>query len=274
MAPPDAPNPAPPHTDILAMEDVRRSLASSVGARLDHYYHAVIRRRFAAATRALGRYVEPGAVIFDVGANHGRFAKHLAALHNRSCTLYAFEPLAYNLEVLRVLVGRAPNVTIEPIALSNADGTRDLYLPYKKKSGRFVHGSAHMGDADRATTFGTSTAPDVCRTTITTKRLDAWADEHTLERLDLMKIDVEGAEALVIEGGLATIERCKPTIYAELIPGTPERVERTVDDVIRPLLAMGYTMHTTDARLANLREVTACQPDGRDYLFVHPDRAG
>ncbi len=260
--------------EIVALEDVRRSPVSSLGARIDHLYHAVLRRRFAAAARSLGTHVPPGGVIFDVGANHGRFAKHLAALHKRSVTLFAFEPLEYNLEMLRLVVGRSKNVVIEPIALSNAEGEHDIFLPYKKSSGRLAHGSAHLGAESRRGNFGTFTAPDVCRATIKTTRLDDWADRRHLPRLDLMKIDVEGAEALVIEGGMSTIARFKPAIYAELIPGTPQRVERTVDDVINPLLELGYTMHMTDKRGATTREVSACQPDGRDYLFLHPDRAG
>ncbi|MEQ8769402.1 MAG: FkbM family methyltransferase [Phycisphaerales bacterium] len=260
--------------EIVALEDVRRSFTSSLGARIDHLYHAVIRRRFAAAARALGAHVPPGGVILDVGANHGRFAKHLAALHKRSVTLYAFEPIEYNLEMLRLVVGRMPNVTIEPIALSDTAGEHDIYLPYKKASGRLSHGSAHLGTDSGRRSFGTSTAPDVCRTTIKTTRLDDWATRANLERLDLMKIDVEGAEALVIEGGIATITRFKPAIYAELIPGTPQRVGRTIDDVINPLRDLGYTMHMTDKRGATTREVTAHHPEGRDYLFLHPDRAG
>ncbi len=258
--------------EIVALEDVRRSFASSLGARIDHLYHAVVRRRFAAAARALGAHVPPGGVIFDVGANHGRFAKHLAALHKRSCTLYAFEPIDYNLEMLRLVVGRMPNVTIEPVALSNTEGQHDIFLPYKKASGRLSHGSAHLGTDTGRRSFGTSTAPDVCRTSIRTTRLDDWAERHALDRLDLMKIDVEGAEALVIEGGMDTIARFKPAIYAELIPGTPQRVDRTLDDVIDPLRGLGYSMHMTDKRGNTTREVTTCQPEGRDYLFVHPSR--
>lgn len=253
---------------------MHRSAASRVGARIDHYYHAFVRRRFAGITRALGRYAGPGSVILDVGANHGRFTKHLAALHGRSCHVYAFEPIPYNLSVLRLLVGRTRNVTIVPVALSTDAGEHDIYIPYKRKSGRFVHGSAHLGTAGRERHFGTRTAPDLCRATIRTVRLDDWARDQQLERLDLMKIDVEGAEALVVEGGLGTIERFKPAIFAELIPGTPERVERTVDDVIRPLRALGYTMLMGDKRLGGVRAVEGCQADGRDYLFLPPGHAG
>ena len=55
------------------------------------------------------------------------------------------------------------------------------------------------GDAYFPGGLGTFTAPDVCRATIKTTRLDDWANHHDLQRLDLMKIDVEGAEALARE---------------------------------------------------------------------------
>lgn len=259
---------------IVDYADVRRSVLSAAGARVDHLYHAFVRRRFATVTRALGRRIAPGSVILDVGANHGRFTKHLAALHGRSCRVYAFEPIPYNLEMLRLVAGRARNVAIVPLALAADAGEHDIFLPYKRASGRLLHGSAHLGAAGRERHFGTRTAPDLCRVPVRTVRLDDWAAGESLARLDLMKIDVEGAEALVIEGGLATIERFKPVIFAELIPGTPERVERTVDDVVRPLRELGYTMLLGDARLASPRPVEGCRPGGRDYLFLppgHPD---
>lgn len=265
--PPQAPR-------IVPFEDVKRSPISQAGARIDHFYHAFVRRRFAGTTRGLGRMISPGSVILDVGANHGRFTKHLAALHKRSCAVYAFEPIPYNLDMLRLLVGRARNVEIIPMGLSNEPGTHDLFVPYKRKSGRLSHGSAHLGAEGREIHFGTRTAPDLCRIPITTLRLDDWARERDLQRLDLMKIDVEGAEALVIEGGADTIARHRPVIYTELIPGTPQRVGRTIDDVVRPLKEIGFRMFVGDDALQSLREVDAVSPDARDYLFVHPDGPG
>ncbi len=257
-----------PVVHIPDMADVRPAALSGVGARIDHLYHAIVRRRFAAVVRALGKHTEPGAVILDVGANHGRYTKHLAALHKGSCHVYAFEPLDYNLKMLRLVVGRKPNVTIIEKGLSNMPGAVELYVPYKKASRRYSHGSAHMSDAASPDALGTRTAPDVCKTTIQTIRLDDWASGQNLDRLDLMKIDVEGAEPLVIEGGLGTIDRFRPAIFAELIPGMPERVGKSVGDVIDPLREMGYRMLAADDALRAPREVDAWTPDARDYLFL------
>ncbi len=259
---------------IPDISEIRAGPLSRVGARIDHLYHALVRRRFAAVVRALGAHVEPGGVILDVGANHGRYTKHLAALHDASCRVYAFEPLTYNLKMLRLVVGRRPNVTIVERGLSNAPGAVELYVPYKKASRRYSHGSAHMSDASSPDALGTRTAPDVCKTTIQTVRLDDWARDEGLARCDLMKIDVEGAEPLVIEGGLETIDRFRPAIFAELIPGMPERVGKSVDDVARPLREMGYRMLAADESLRDPREVDAWTPDARDYLFLSDPRPG
>lgn len=255
---------------IPDISEVRAGVLSRVGARVDHLYHALVRRRFARIARALGAYTEPGGVILDVGANHGRFAKHLGALHGGACRVYAFEPLAYNRAVLRVAVGRQKNVTIVPVALSSEGGRTELFVPYKAGSRRLTHGSAHLGDRSSGVAFGTRTAPDVCRAVIETVRLDDWAAEAGLTRLDLMKIDVEGAEPLVIEGGLGAIGRFRPAIYAELIPGMPERVGRTVEDVIGPLRGLGYEMRACDERGGVGERLEGWAEGVRDYLFVHP----
>ncbi len=254
------------------MDEIHTGALSRAGARVDHLYHALVRRRFARVVRALGAYTEPGCVILDIGANHGRFAKHLAGLHAGECRVFAFEPLEYNRSVLRLAVGRRANVTIVPLALSTEAGQTELFIPYKKASKRFTHGSAHLGDRDSGVAFGTRTAPDVCRAVIDTVRLDDWASEQKLERLDLMKIDVEGAEPLVIEGGLESIGRFRPVIYAELIPGMPERVGRRVEDVIEPLLGLGYEMHASDEHGGVSATLDAWTEGVRDYLFVHPSR--
>src|SRR4051812_16102275 len=86
-----------------------RSLSQTI-ARLDHFYQAKFRNRFGPVVRALTPYIKPGATILDIGANHGKFAKNFAALHNGSCTVWCFEPLEYNYTLLESIVRGRPNV--------------------------------------------------------------------------------------------------------------------------------------------------------------------
>ena len=76
----------------------------------------------------------------------------------------------------------------------------------------------------------------------------------------------------VRKSSMDTLERFKPTIFAELIPGMPERVGRSISDVIDPLLGLGYEMHGADESGRVTAKLDAWTEGVRDYLFVHPSR--
>lgn len=247
------------------------SLSQSI-ARLDHFYQAKFRNRFGPVVRALTPYIPRGGTILDIGANHGKFAKNFAALHDRSCKVWCFEPLEYNYTLLQTIVRPFSNVRIFKLALSDRTGTADLFLPVKTTSRRILPGSAHLGVESNANHFGTSTAPDVARITIPTDTLDAVAARENLSALDFIKIDVEGAEGLVFRGGRATLSRFKPPIYTELQPGRPECLGMTVHDVVKELTNLGYQPHAFDEDQTQPTPVPGYTEGVRDYLFLHPDR--
>lgn len=62
-------------------------------------------------------------------------------------------------------------------------------------------------------------------------RLDDWS--HCLRRCDVVKVDVEGADLLVLRGGAATIDRFRPVILAEFNPYWMRQIGQTIDDVRR-----------------------------------------
>ncbi len=258
----------PTITDLSSLN--LHSLSQSF-ARLDHYYQARFRNRFGPVVLALTPFIPPNATILDIGANHGKFAKNFAALHNRSCTVWCFEPLPYNYTLLESIVRPYKNVRVFRLALSDRAGTADLFVPVKP-SKRILPGSAHLGDTSHIAGFGTSTAPNVARITIPTDTLDALAAREHLACLDFIKIDVEGAEALVFRGGRATLARFRPPIYCELQPGRPEVLGMTVHDVVKELTTLGYQPHTFPEHATKPTPCTGFTEGTRDYLFLHPDR--
>src|ERR1035441_5418587 len=88
-------------------------------ARLEQYCNARFRNKYAPFVHTLKRFIPPQSVIFDVGANHGRFAKPFAQIHDGSCEIYAFEPLEYNFTLARSVLRSFHNVKIFPLALSD-----------------------------------------------------------------------------------------------------------------------------------------------------------
>lgn len=236
-------------------------------ARLDHYYQARFRSRFAPAARALSRWIPPGGVVLDIGANHGKFAKEFARLHGGSCTVHCFEPLEYNLTILRRIVGGLANVKIHDFALSDRTGAVDLFIPAKKSS-RILHGSAHMGDTSINADFGTATAKDVFRQQIRTRPLDQAAPELGIDTAHLLKIDVEGAEHLVIAGAEQFLRRHRPAIFVELAGFSEGYFGHPTAATVATLHGLGYRLHALDERTGSLTPLDAWRAEVRDYLCL------
>ena len=126
--------------------------------------------------------LRPGAVFVDVGANVG-FHSVLAA--QLGATVYAVEPAPWTLELLRANVWRSgPAVTVLPVAASEAAGTVRLAAEPGHRSGARV---AETGGVE-----------------VEAARLD---DLLADVAADVLKIDVEGAEPLVLRGARALLER-------------------------------------------------------------------
>jgi hypothetical protein len=74
--------------------------------------------------------------------------------------------------------------------------------------------------------------------------LDGYCDEAGVERLDLVKIDVEGAEQDVLEGAKRTLERLSPTLIVEMNPHCSRLFfGRELDGVYSLLEGLGYAIH-------------------------------
>ncbi|MEO1585117.1 MAG: FkbM family methyltransferase [Planctomycetota bacterium] len=206
--------------------------------------------------------------MLDVGANHGKMTRPLAKLPG--ATVHAFEPVPYNHTLLTAVTRSLPNVTIHRHALSDAEGQVSIYIPVRP-SKRISPGAAHMGDTAHADTFGTSTAKSVAELVIDTKRLDDIAPTTNISQLDFIKIDVEGAESLVIAGGSSTISTHTPAIYCE-ISDRCQNLGKAPADIIDPLKDMGYRLFAFNERTHTARAVDHHDASERDYLFLHPDR--
>ncbi len=246
-----------------------RSLGQSV-ARLDHYFQAIVRNRFGAVAKRLSAFVEPGHAILDIGANHGKFTKNFARLHDGRCPVLAFEPLPYNFSILKRVTRGFPNVRRVNAAVSDRAGTADLFVP-AKQSGRISPGAAHLGETTAPADFGTATARQVYKITVPTETLDALLARQPTPPIDLLKIDVQGAETYVFRGAASTLAAHHPAIYVEISPGCPEYFGLSVHDSVGALQALGYTAFSFADDGALIRH-DRFDERVRDYLFLHAAR--
>jgi FkbM family methyltransferase len=165
------------------------------------------------------RLVNPGATIVDVGANVGFHALHAAVLAGPRGRVVAVEPDPENVSLLRMacslLSGAAPVEVVEA-ALSDKDGTlvfSDLGNP-GNSGARFTHPEEEVL---RRLVVGP--AP-----TFSVVRALRWDDHFGEVPIDLVKLDVEGAEPLVLRGMTASLERFRPAVLSEFAPGNLEQL--------------------------------------------------
>ncbi len=154
-------------------------------------------------TEAMARIVKRGMTVADVGANLGYFTLLMADLVGEHGHVHAFEPnpaLAARLRdsvSINVAVGRT---TVHETALSDSDDGADIVIPRgEPKNGTLVASGHWPGGVP-----------------IETMRMDAL---DTLGAVDVVKIDVEGAEEAVWRGMAGIFARGRPmTIFLEFAP--------------------------------------------------------
>jgi FkbM family methyltransferase len=190
----------------------------------------------------LSSNVKPHDITVDVGANFGFFSL-IMAVSGHEC--HAFEPVGHlaNRLMSNVSLNEQTNVRCVRAALSNRAGSATFYLPSGADANRGTGGlRLNRGG-------GTITVP--------TLRLDDYADDNRLQGAHVIKVDVEGAEDLVIEGGLGVIARYRPALIVEWNQGSVSRVF----DLLGPL---HYDCIGFDGR----RLTTRSSPCPTDALFL------
>jgi hypothetical protein len=97
--------------------------------------------------------------------------------------------------------------------------------------------------------------------------LDQLCQRMDLGRLDFVKIDVEGAELHVLQGGAHTIETLRPDLLLEIEARHLTRYRFAARDVTQWLIDRGYTMHLWQH---GWRPTDVVCPHARNYLFRAP----
>ena len=153
--------------------------------------------------------LNPGAVLWDVGANFGLLDLWVVRNHPDLGSLHAFEPNPQALRSLQSLFQDHPKVRIHPVGLGARDETLELNVP---RAGSLV------GSLVR-------TFEGADRIRVRIRRGDAYCAECQLPAPQVIKIDVEGFEPQVFDGLGETIRRHRPVIFFEHVFLTEEQIK-------------------------------------------------
>jgi FkbM family methyltransferase len=149
-------------------------------------------------------------VIIDVGANMGQFAARLSRQFSAG-QIHCFEPVHGNAVGLQRTKRwlRLDNVTISEEALCDRIGVEAIHIPVF--NGTYRDGALAVLETSKKSYNNVTYHVE----TVRTNTIDAVATALGIDRLDLIKIDTEGAEDRVVKGGLNTIDKFLPILYLE-----------------------------------------------------------
>ncbi|MEW6602482.1 MAG: FkbM family methyltransferase, partial [Nitrospirota bacterium] len=172
-------------------------------------------------TECLLDSIQPGMTILDIGANIGYMTLICSRAAGSNGQVISFEPnpimvreLKHNLELNGIR-----NVLIEPVALGENQGTLCLMLP---EAGKESHSSLCTN----------STFQAVGEISVSVESLDSVIARLSLKKIDLIKIDVEGAELMVFRGAEKVLREMRPLIVFESAENLAEAFGHSVFDVL------------------------------------------
>ena len=188
------------------------------------------------ATELVMSVLESGGVFVDIGANSGYFTVLAALRMGERGRVFAFEPnpvvrqrLQQHVSINRV----ARRVVISDVAIAGRD---ENYVDFFLSCWDENSGISSLTPLPATVAKG-GLSPAV-RIQVPVRTFDTWASTTGLNRADLIKIDVEGAESDVLSGMRQTLDRLRPPrIICETVPGS---------DAGRLLIGRGYRVSMLD----------------------------
>ena len=175
-----------------------------------------------------------GMTMIDVGAHIGMYMLVASKLVGDSGLVIAIEPSTREFQRLttHVTLNDLRNVRCLQVGASSASGNALLKIASEWNSGHNTFGDFFNPEVDL-----------IREEPVLMQTLDAIVSAQKLERVDLIKIDVEGHELKVLTGALETITRFRPRVLIEVFEETLRRQGASVEAVLSFLIAQGYVLN-------------------------------
>jgi FkbM family methyltransferase len=182
---------------------------------------------------ALEQHTPAGGTFIDVGAHIGWYSLKAAKAVGPKGRVIAVEPNPETLRTLRDNIrasGAGAVIIVAPVACSDSESTLTLYAAPRANTGM---SSLSLENASRLGAVDSSYQ-------VRARRLDDIVREAGVTRVDAVKIDVEGAEFLVLKGAVETLDHYRPVIAVELSDEGLKPMGSSVEEVMAFMRAHRY----------------------------------
>ena len=182
--------------------------------------------------RATLSQLNEGDTFFDIGGHFGQYTIAGGRKIGPTGSVHVFEPGPIQDRYLRrnIDLNDLRNVTVANVALSDSQGELALHTP-------------SFGDIGKSQLVDPATDAEAVRVPVTT--LDVYCEQIGIDRIDVMKVDVEGAEFGVFKGAARVMREFPPNaIFYESVDSLCEAFDHTPEEMHSHLEEAGYVIHT------------------------------
>ena len=200
-----------------------------------------------------------GGIMWDVGANLGWYTLNVCKQFE-NIESYAFEPVreTYLQMARNVEINQLRNCRLYNIGLSN-----------RNEKEKFYYNTASSG-ASSLVNLREDESTKVIECCF--ERLDDFANRNNVMGMDFIKCDVEGAELLVYQGGIETIQKYKPVIFSEMLRKWSAKFNYHPNQIIELFESLGYQCYVIHE--GKLREFGRVDEETveTNYFFLHREK--
>jgi len=236
-------------------------------------------RHEAETTQQIERLVKPGMTVLDIGAHVGYYSRRSARLVGDSGRVFAFEPHPRTFETLARNLRPYANVTPVQAAVAEREGTAELYDYLMMSASGSLNYDESMRDLQKAQLAAGDVAPRIATDfpmqtyTVRTLALDEYLANEGVERVDVVKMDIEGAEIGALRGMRQTIANSPGiALIMEYNPAALKSFDHDPQQALAEVLAMGFDslqVIETDGSLRDLNSDGAAGDQTIGQMTTH-----
>lgn len=180
--------------------------------------------------RFLWKFLRPGMVFLDIGSYHGMYSLVAAKRLEKEGQIVAFEPSSREFSRLRLHLRWNGITTVHSERCAVGSSATETTF-FQITSGDATRGGLHAPASDDS----------VEEIRVRTIRLDPYISSFPLDRVDLVKLDVEGGEMEALRGAAFILTNFRPMLICEVLDATTQVWGYEARDIIEFLSALGYS---------------------------------
>jgi len=205
--------------------------------------------------RFLQNHLNPGDIFLDIGANIGCYTLAASKMVTDTGKVYAFEAISGVFEKLtyNANINKLQNVVLENKAIYSKEDTLTFYVSARENMG--------MSSIFRHDTESGQTE------TVKAISVDQYVTEKNIQKINVIKIDIEGAEMFALKGMTKTLQNLKPLVMIELSEDVLPNTTFSKNDVVLFMEDLGYEYKAINTNGMPVNSLDHSDPTYHNYIF-------